>query len=299
MDITIVIPTHNRHEKLHRNLRYLDNKGIDIIVVDSSENIFESAKFTSVRYIHNSDYKFSDKIVHACELAKTNYICLCADDDFVLVEKLERLLAGLPNSGTAVIGSTVVFDEDFSGEFRYQRKINQSEFFDKGNSEDFFADYSQVLWGVYSTSVLWKAFSDIKALHFRNDNFIELYLSHYLIESGGIYRSKDFFSIREISPADHWGKRHKNLRQAYFENAEQTLIDLAGIFVISGSSAFGQNFAAYLGNGYRRTPVLMKSLVRRLKVIINRYFKPDEVRLGQVEVESLAGVREAILWKAD
>lgn len=271
MNCTIVIPTHNRHRKLARILSFLDKADINTVVVDSSDSYFDASGYDSVLYVHDSSLKFADKIILACELAQTDYVGLCADDDFMLVEKIEGLLTEMPKNCSAVIGSTVTFSEIFVGKFKYQKKIHTNRFFESKNSSEFFSDYSQVLWGIYSSVALQQAFSDIRIIEFKNDNFIELYLSYSLIQSGGIYRVADFFSVREVSSADHWGKRHTNLRLAYLAEAKMTLVDIAKISAFLGKDTFALNFAAYLGSepmGMNFFVEVVRKIVRKVQGII-------------------------------
>lgn len=297
MDITLVIPSHNRHDKLARNLCYLNKERIKVIVVDSSINAFDADSFKNVEYYHKPKFNFSDKIIFSSSVVQTNYICLCADDDFVLVDKIEQLLLNLTRPVAGIIGSTLVFDEKFNGNFRYQSLINKREFFDKNNSNEFFSDYSQVLWGIYSTEIIKNIFSDIKALDFKNDNFIEIYLSYCLIMSGGIYRTTDYFSIREISPADHWGKRHKNIPQAYFEDIENTLSDFSNIIIKTSSSTFSSDFSAYIGSRRRNMSIFFLFFQKLYKTFLNNLPIHSKYKLKRTELESLKHVREALSWK--
>ena len=297
MNITIVIPTHNRHEKLARILRYLDKESVKIIVIDSTKNPFDVTGYQRVEYFHNPNFNFSDKIIYACDSVTTDYICLCADDDFVLVDKLESLVAKSPKGTAAIIGSTVVFDENFNGEFRYQRKIRVDEFYVEENSKSFFSDYSQVLWGVYAVNLLRNPFLDIKELKFKNDNFIELYLSHRLIKDGGIFRTQEFFSIREVSPSDHWGKRHKNLRQAYFEDIETILFDISNIANLTGGKLFSSNFSSYIGKVQNNRSIARKVIRRVLGLVLHKLLKIGVEKVKENN-ETLSNVRHSILRKA-
>lgn len=102
--LTIIIPTYNRSEYLKRLLEYLnDYKNIrpNILVLDSSceeskkintniVNIFNNLNIKYIQFDYKIDY--FEKINLGIERVKTEYVCLCADDDFIAEEGIEKSL---------------------------------------------------------------------------------------------------------------------------------------------------------------------------------------------------------------
>lgn len=97
-DISIVIPTHNRHFLLKRCLSYLDKAGFPfkIIVVDSSPTIFEEELSSNVVYqnmAHENvslDSGYMRKLESVVKSITTKYILMLADDDFPVLSSIEK-----------------------------------------------------------------------------------------------------------------------------------------------------------------------------------------------------------------
>lgn len=70
---TVVIPAHNRPERLSRLLHYYSNSTIKIIVADSSKEIFsESKKYPDITYIHEPNEHFLKKYIKYYLIYKQN-----------------------------------------------------------------------------------------------------------------------------------------------------------------------------------------------------------------------------------
>ncbi|MBT5399598.1 TIGR00180 family glycosyltransferase [bacterium] len=102
-DITIIIPTHERHNVLLRSMDYFSRFNASILIVDSSLSpIGMNLSSEKIKYIHCPNLFFGDKIHFAIKNVKTPYTCLCADDDFLsengLMKGLEFLKSHLDYS---------------------------------------------------------------------------------------------------------------------------------------------------------------------------------------------------------
>jgi glycosyltransferase domain-containing protein len=86
--LTIVIPTHNRHGYLARCVRWFAPLGCTIVITDSSATEWTSELRTlpQVRYLHRPGgfEVYLAKLVAAYELVETPLAMMCADDDFAL-----------------------------------------------------------------------------------------------------------------------------------------------------------------------------------------------------------------------
>jgi len=97
-DLTIVIPTFNRHEFLLRTVKYWSSTNCSIIVMDGgqfplSENIIE--KFNkNISYFHSND-SFSERLYQASKLIKTKYVILSSDDEFFIPSTLSQCINNL------------------------------------------------------------------------------------------------------------------------------------------------------------------------------------------------------------
>jgi len=91
-DITIIIPTHNRHDYLKRVLNLYQAFTIKIIIVDSTPTKFidECLQNENVVYKHTPNRNWGLKWYEALHLVKTNYVLYCADDDFIFPKAINE-----------------------------------------------------------------------------------------------------------------------------------------------------------------------------------------------------------------
>ena len=82
-NLTIVIPTHERHELLRRALDYYSSWQCLVIVVDSSKDQYTDTIPKNTSYLHLEQHGFSEKLLFALKTVKSTYTCICADDDFL------------------------------------------------------------------------------------------------------------------------------------------------------------------------------------------------------------------------
>ena len=89
-NFTLIIPTHNRHEYLKRSMVYYDKLNAKVIYTDSTgEPYVYPVKGGNILYLHLPGQTFAQKILNSLnEFVNTEYVALCADDDFILIESL-------------------------------------------------------------------------------------------------------------------------------------------------------------------------------------------------------------------
>jgi glycosyltransferase domain-containing protein len=211
-NFTLIIPTHNRHHYLKRSMEYFKDLQADVIYCDSSSEKYEGELYPNVNYLHLPGKNFANKVLFALSGIKTNFVALCADDDFIIIDSLYKglfFLNGNKNYKT-VVGKYIAFKDKFDGDYYplYQELPEDVDFTAEKNAEVFFKNYYQILWGMYDKDVLIKAFGIINEAKFHNDNFIELVIGTCVCHAGGIKFLKDVWGVREISTIEHWGSRH-------------------------------------------------------------------------------------------
>jgi glycosyltransferase domain-containing protein len=81
--LTIIIPTHERHSLLLRAVDYYTNLNVHVIIVDSSVNKLKRILTSKFQYIHMPCEDFGSKIYNVISQVTTKYSCLSADDDFL------------------------------------------------------------------------------------------------------------------------------------------------------------------------------------------------------------------------
>lgn len=94
--ISIIIPTHCRHNYLTRCVSWFLHWGYKIIVADSTDSRWENnlVKHADVTYVHvPGDFsKYISKVNVALSYVDTPYVAFCADDDFTLNDGLSVAL---------------------------------------------------------------------------------------------------------------------------------------------------------------------------------------------------------------
>lgn len=228
---TIIIPTHNRHDYLERSMRYFACFEANVMYVDSSVKAYKGDFSDNIQYIHLEGMSFPQKALFAIDKCHTEYIAFCADDDFLIEASVRQGVDKLKgnNSCTAVVGRYIGFDENFSGDFF--EILNYSEWptvnlDNKTNVANFFSNYHQILWSLYKKDTIKLAYEIISEAEFSNDNFIEIVIGTVCAGSGGIMFIDESWGVREISLSQHWGNRHKSLREIHKTDEIQQDIDL-------------------------------------------------------------------------
>jgi glycosyltransferase domain-containing protein len=98
-EVTIIIPTHNRHFLLNRSIEYYLNFNCSIIICDSSDK--KSIQFlnnSNINYLHYPNTTFAKKMYKAITYVKTKYVCLSADDDFLSLKGVHKGVSFLDNN---------------------------------------------------------------------------------------------------------------------------------------------------------------------------------------------------------
>ena len=112
LNLTIVIPTHNRHKYLARIMDYYQDVKYKILIADSSDNKYALTLPKNAEYHHfpkaNPIWKI-DKIV---QLVTTPYMFFCADDDFFVKDAIQNCIDFLEANPdySSVQGRYISFD---------------------------------------------------------------------------------------------------------------------------------------------------------------------------------------------
>jgi glycosyltransferase domain-containing protein len=91
-NLTIIIPTYNRSKNLIRLIKFYSEINVNIIVLDASENQEFFVNNDQLNYIHLRGSKLHERLLYASKLVTTNYVAICADDDFLFPQGLEKCI---------------------------------------------------------------------------------------------------------------------------------------------------------------------------------------------------------------
>ncbi|KKL68331.1 hypothetical protein LCGC14_2126020, partial [marine sediment metagenome] len=96
--ISLIIPTHNRHQYLTRVLDYYNGINLKILVADSSQKEYPFKNKYDIDYFHYPNYIPHKKLADIIQEVKTPYVFMCADDDFIIPKAIEKCIKFLDNN---------------------------------------------------------------------------------------------------------------------------------------------------------------------------------------------------------
>ena len=249
-------------------MEYFKDLQANVIYCDSSSDKYEGVLYGNIKYLHLPSKGFAEKTCIALTAINTDYVAMCADDDFVIIESLYKGLNFLTQNKSykCVVGKYLGFNEDFDGRFFpiYQELPEDIDLgFDK-NAEVFFKNYYQILWAMYDKKVIDQVYRIINQAKFRNDNFIELTIGAYVCYVGGIKFINEIWGVREINSQEHWGNRHEpilNIRIAEANNDFQKFKEFVDSITFVGCAELAMN--SYL-NGQTNNAVSFRNTIGRI-----------------------------------
>jgi glycosyltransferase domain-containing protein len=95
---TIIIPTHERHAVLLRSIDYYQNFNCNVIIADSSMERLDSVFPDNVKYRHLPKLSFIKKVLEVAENVTTPYLCMSADDDYIIESSLQAATSFLSDN---------------------------------------------------------------------------------------------------------------------------------------------------------------------------------------------------------
>jgi glycosyltransferase domain-containing protein len=224
--ITLLIPTHNRHNYLERAIAYYGPMPIQIYIVDSSATPYD-IKQDNITYIHLPTHTLTGKISHALNLITTPYVVMSADDDFLLPEKVQTCIDFLDKhpSYQSAAGNSICYKRDTVSSTQvnfapiYTDRLSY-EVTDKdpfARIKSFFNPYRGAFYAVHRTAVLRKAFEGAA------DVVKNLYMNEYLtgiytIASGGFIELPILYHVRDY--ADDSGDKTTPNLDAIFHDTD-------------------------------------------------------------------------------
>lgn len=223
-DFTLIIPTHNRPEKIKFLVNLLSNykDEFNVIFLDSSENSIkqQNKKLISSHFINNkikySYYEFDithepfEKFYFGLSQVKTNYCSFCADDDVVFLECVEEIIEflNLNSDYSAAHGYyfSFQFDQDeiaVQDVVYYKNNLYHDKWGERVHS--LFSNYEATFYATYRTEAL----KDFFSLAFIANTALwkELILALASVMSGKIYRIPTFYYGRRVGqslPFKNW-----------------------------------------------------------------------------------------------
>lgn len=250
---SIIIPTHNRHNLMKKNIEYFSKfKNCQIYICDSSLNKSDESFPSNIIYYHLKNKTFAQKMTFALKKIDTEYTAVCADDDFLIENTIQNLCIKMKkNSCVMGVGKYFGFNIPFFNFF--QIYINRNHPYVLSNNkyqriDNYMQDYYMSLWGVYQTNILKDTYNILSTITLNNDNFIELFIAFHFSCKGKIFFSNDILGVREINNIfnkNHWGNRHLTITT---ENIQDTKIqqDIQNIVIALDNTYFMEAIKIYV-----------------------------------------------------
>lgn len=206
MDITILIPSHNRHRYLNRIISYYEQFNVKVLIADSSNQVYgPSMPNQNFTYYHLPHLSLPKKLAFALSKISTKYVAMCADDDFITKNGIEHCISFL-NENTDYIaaqGNCVCYNKadtiNKAVEFypmyfdQLNFEIYRNDFFDR--IDLFFKQYRTIFCAVHYTKILQLTFSQTINI---SNLFLNEYLTAIIPLSMGMYKELNvFYQVRE------------------------------------------------------------------------------------------------------
>lgn len=214
-DIIIIIPTHKRQHYLNRVAWYYSHFDMKVYICDSTPGTsFNIDKYDNVNYIWCPEKNFYTKILHVLNTTNADFYATSPDDDFLKQETLMECYFAMKNdrSYSMGIGRQVFFKPNHLNDGLYfntpSNRLNGLILHNPKivNAIKFWCNYQNILWSIFRKETLLNAFYSLVQKQYNSQNFIELTIGMYAINSGNIYVSEHALNYREVIEGEHWGK---------------------------------------------------------------------------------------------
>jgi len=207
-EVVIVIPTHNRQEYFERLFEYYGKWPCKFYLLDSTHKMLGSIYPDNFTYLHMPGKSFYYKINIALNIIRSRFVALCADDDVLSFDGLNKCVEELDNGTCGICNGKIVkfYHYEFRQSFYDSQSILKFRCYNNtSDSKRLLAEYSQVLWSVYEKNLIVEIFALLDLIKPKNDNYIELIIASVGQFRAGVTILPDLFLMREISPNLSWG----------------------------------------------------------------------------------------------
>ena len=272
-NISIIVPTHERHNYLSRCIDYYGKFDCKIIICDSSRNIYHRALSDNASYHHLPGSKFAEKILFGISACDSEFIALSPDDDFLFEESLYRageiLLAY--HAVQACVGDVLMFYDTEPFRVVAAGDGGSLDFGDstsvEGRIVNYLSNYEQVLWSLFRADALKLSFEIIRDAAYDNENFFELTVAAVCAGNGGICRIGDTWILRELSSKLHWGVKHESIHSLSHPFDDKDVKNFISSIDSALSPGIGEKaLLAYLSSHgtYRKLLLLARDLISKI-----------------------------------
>jgi glycosyltransferase domain-containing protein len=258
--ITIVIPTHERHNYLARIIEYYQDSNINVIVADSSETPFRKLiKNDRLIYLHLPGVNIMTRILLALDAVETPYVVFCADDDFIAKTSLSECIAFLAeNTDYESVQGYILSFVNFHGRlnlrlmYRHVCNMDISEYSPEERLKRYYRNFVQTFYTVRRTEGLKEIISEIHNSEIE-EKLIDQAMGMFSMIKGKLKVLPVFFGAREFVA----------------RSGSQSLVSLEDLFLKKEFASRMQKFYSACASYLTRNSALSGDISE--KVILNTY----------------------------
>lgn len=292
--LTIVIPTHNRKTYLRRALNYYQLWNCNIIVCDSSEesNLEIVNKFANVVYLHTKKTLFVDKVCEGLKSVNTEFVAMCADDDFIIHSTLMEGLMFLTENTTysAYTGLYTTFRVSSNGikhnlnAYGYARNLRFDDADMSKRLVSSFTPYYPLFYGLHRKPNLLQAFEYARKIKPENYNFTELFVNFTATANGKWMVADQIYQLREdiynSAGATTEGlediknaPKSQNQYQYFINTCENYLCEIHHVTPVRATDDVAKTFNSYLDWVSTIKPGWKALIVKKIPMVYRLYRK--------------------------
>jgi glycosyltransferase domain-containing protein len=206
---TVIIPTYNRPEYLKKILSYYLSFGIKIIVVDASDEVFPylSLYGNQIEYRHTPNKHIVERVNEIASLIYTPYVLFCADDDFIVPDAINSIVAFLEKNPDYSFGEGYILrfsrkNNDIMIAASYRHMLGEKITEDSPDKRilHLMNNFFSVCYSVYRTDILKEMYKSMlfnNKILIKQSYLIELYISVYPLIEGKLIVLPLLYQARE------------------------------------------------------------------------------------------------------
>jgi len=207
-NITLIIPTHNRHNYLGRILQMYAGVDIPIVIADSTPTRYDAPELqqANITYLHLPHKPALAKWVDALDKVYTPYICYCADDDYIFLDALQEAVLFLQEREEYVCAQgELLFYKYYSQDqqIRYTPSILKFASLDAPQRQkrvhEYASPYRHFSYGVHRLENLKKIMRHIQSYPLYEPYLFELCHTLLVVLSGRVKALPSLYHLREMS----------------------------------------------------------------------------------------------------